>query len=213
VSEISAEARRRLRPHMEHIRLSAGQQLYDIGEHMRHVLFIEHGVVSMVASTLGGQTTEIAMIGRGGVMAVPSIWPINTAPCRVLVSFPGDGHRVGADIVRLECCRDISMQNALLDDAHRVLVQMAQAVVCHRYHTATQRICRWLLRISECVPTSTIPLTQEAIGQVVGTDRKRVSLAATLLQDEGCIRQHRGQIKIVNRIGLQQRACDCYRAV
>jgi CRP-like cAMP-binding protein len=211
VSTLSTDARRRLQPYMEHIRLSAWQQLYDTGDVMRHVLFVEHGVVSLVASTSAGQTTEIAMIGRGNVIAVPSIWHLNTAPCRFVVSFPGDGHRVRADVVRVECSRDVSVQNALVDEAHQMMLQMAQAVVCHRYHTAAQRICRWLLSVSDRVPTNTIPLTQEALGHVIGADRKRVSLAATRLQDEACIRQHRGQIRILNRIGLEQRACDCYR--
>jgi len=211
VSRLSADAWRRLQPFLEHVRLSGGQQLYQTGDVMRHVLFIDHGVISLVVSTVAGHTTEVAMIGRGGVLAVPSLWPISTAPCDVVVSFPGDGHRVRADLMRGECSRDISIQPALLADAHDVMRQMAQAVICHRYHTAAQRLCRWLLSISDRVPTSTIPVTHEALGHMIGADRRRVSLVATMLQDDGCIRQHRGQIKILNRLDLARRACDCYR--
>ena len=103
------------------------------------------------------------------------------------------------------------MQSALLGDAHDVMVQMAQAVVCHRYHTAAQRICRWLLSVSDRVPTSTIPLTQDALGHMVGADRKRVVARRDALARRRMHRQHRAQIKILNRSGLEQQACDCYR--
>jgi len=90
---------------------------------------------------------------------------------------------------------------------------MAQSGVCHRYHTAGQRLCRWLLMTQDRGRTDTIPLTQEVLGHLLGANRKRVSHAAAQLQDAGCIRQRHGQVRILDRRGLEQRACDCYRMV
>jgi hypothetical protein len=34
-----------------------------------------------------------------------------------------------------------------------------------------------------------------------------------MLQDAGLIRYHRGQIEIVDRRGLEARACECYAVI
>ena len=57
------------------------------------------------------------------------------------------------------------------------------------------------------VESDTIELTQEFIGHVLGADRKRVSAAASTLQDAGYIRQRHGRITILNRRGVEQCAC------
>jgi len=93
------------------------------------------------------------------------------------------------------------------------LQQIAQSVVCNRYHTARQRLCRWLLMTQDRATADTIPLTQEFLGHMLGATRKRVSYAAAQLQDAGCIRQRHGQIRILNRRGLEQHTCECYRAI
>jgi len=87
--------------------------------------------------------------------------------------------------------------------------QMAQSGACNRFHNASQRLCRWLLMSHDRVQTDTIPRTQEFIGHMLGADRKRVSAAAARLQDAGVIRQRHGQITILNRRGLESRACEC----
>lgn len=94
-----------------------------------------------------------------------------------------------------------------------LIAQMAQSGACNRFHSASQRLCRWLLMSHDRVQTDTIPLTQEFIGHMLGADRKRVSAAAAKLQDAGIIRQRHGLIKILNRRGLEQRACECYGIV
>ena len=179
---------------------------------MRHVVFPEHGVVALVASTSDGAATEVALIGREGVVGLPSMSAVMPAPYEVLVQLAGDGHRIRVDMFRLEFRRDPSVQEAVLDDLHRLLQQMAQSVVCNRYHTARQRLCRWLLMTQDRAATDTVPLTQEFLGHMLGATRKRVSYAAAQLQDAGCIRQRHGQIRILDRRGLEQRTCECYRA-
>jgi CRP-like cAMP-binding protein len=209
----SDDARRRLQPYLEPVGLPAGKILYEAGDAMRHVIFPEHGVVALVASTSDGATTEVAVIGREGVVGLPSMATVTPAPYQVLVQLAGDGYRVRVDILRVEFRRDPSVQDAVLDDLHRLLQQMAQSVVCNRYHTARQRLCRWLLMTHDRVATNTIPLTQEFLCHMLGATRKRVSYAAAQLQDAGCIRQRHGQIRILDRRGLEQRSCECYCAI
>jgi DNA-binding transcriptional regulator YhcF (GntR family) len=48
---------------------------------------------------------------------------------------------------------------------------------------------------------------------MLGVRRTTVSLAAHALQAAGLIQYSRGQIKIINRNGLMETACECYEAV
>jgi Mn-dependent DtxR family transcriptional regulator len=56
-------------------------------------------------------------------------------------------------------------------------------------------------------------MTQELIANMLGVRRKGVTVAAGHLQADGLIHYHRGQITIVDRAGLEARACECYQVV
>jgi hypothetical protein len=71
----------------------------------------------------------------------------------------------------------------------------------------------WLLIVHDRVQGDTFNLTQEIISYMLGTPRTGVTMAAGTLQDAGLIRYKRGKITIVDRPGLEQAACECYRIV
>jgi CRP-like cAMP-binding protein len=209
----SEDVRRRLQPHLEAVRLPVGKILYEPGEAMRHAFFPEGAVVSLLALTMDGAAAELAMVAAEGFIGLSIVLPINTAPYQVLVQTGGVAHRLRADILRAEFRRDMTVQDVVLGYLQRQVTAMAQASVCNRFHNVRQRLCRWLLLAQDCAHTDTIELTQEFLGHVLGTTRKRVSYAASQLQDTGCIRQRHGLIKILDRRGLEQRACECYAVV
>lgn len=105
------------------------------------------------------------------------------------------------------------MQGLLLNYTHALITQIAQSAVCNRFHTVEKRLCRWLLTTHDRVDGITLHLTQETISHMLGTPRTRVTLAAGILQDAGLIRYKRGTITILDRHGLEQTACECYRTV
>jgi len=54
-------------------------------------------------------------------------------------------------------------------------------------------------------------MTQEFIAHMLGGRRETVTVAAGRLQDAGLIRYTRGRLTIVNRKGLEDSVCECYR--
>ena len=58
-----------------------------------------------------------------------------------------------------------------------------------------------------------IPLTQEAVAEMLGVQRTTVTAAARALQDQGLIRYRRGLIECVDVAGLQETSCECYQVV
>jgi CRP-like cAMP-binding protein len=75
------------------------------------------------------------------------------------------------------------------------------------------RLSRWLLQARDRLDSNTIKLTHEFLSQMLGVRRTTVTVVANVLQQAGLIRYHRGQIEIVDRQGLEARACECYEAI
>ena len=60
------------------------------------------------------------------------------------------------------------------------------------------------------INSSSLPLTQEFIAQMLGTRRSSVTVSAGTLQAAGLITYTRGNVTILNRGRLEKAACDCY---
>jgi CRP-like cAMP-binding protein len=58
-----------------------------------------------------------------------------------------------------------------------------------------------------------LPFTQDFLAMMLGIRRAGVTEAAIILQTEGYISYRRGQITILDRAGLEDFACECYRIV
>ena len=56
-------------------------------------------------------------------------------------------------------------------------------------------------------------MTQELVASMLGVRRESVTEAAAKLQLAGCIRYRRGHVAVLERAGLETRACECYAVV
>lgn len=90
---------------------------------------------------------------------------------------------------------------------------MMQSVACNALHSIEARCCRWLLATHDRVGASVIPLTQEALSEMLGVRRTTVTGVAKALQGKGVIRYGRGRLEILDRLSMQKMACECYSAV
>jgi CRP-like cAMP-binding protein len=116
-------------------------------------------------------------------------------------------------VLRKEFDRSGRLQDILLRYTHTLLVQVSQSASCNRFHSVEERLCRWLLVGRDCVHTDTISLTQEFLAGMLGVPRTSITTIAGTLQEEGLIRYGRGKITVLNRAGIEAKACECYRVV
>lgn len=93
------------------------------------------------------------------------------------------------------------------------MTQTSQTAVCNRHHSVAQQLCRWLLLSIDRQPSNELMMTQELIASMLGVRREGVTEAAGKLQAAGLIRYNRGHITVLDRVGLEARACECYEVV
>jgi hypothetical protein len=64
--------------------------------------------------------------------------------------------------------------------------------------------------IQDRTANSILKLTQEFLGEMIGSQRTTVSDVAGALQERGLIDYSRGTIRILDRVGLENAACECF---
>lgn len=213
LAALPREEYERLSPHMELVRLKPGRILYHPGDAVRHAYFPKGGMICLLSTTESGRTIEVGMIGDEGMAGIPIILRSRTAPYQVMVQLAGNALRIRGDALSAEFNRGGKLQDLLLRYTHTLLIQVAQSAACNRFHTAEERLCRWLLVSRDRVRADTIHLTQEFLSHMLGVPRTSVTMIAGALQREGLIRYGRGKITLLDQRRLEAAACECYRRV
>jgi len=130
-----------------------------------------------------------------------------------VVQTAGHGYRLPGKLLKEEFNRAGLMQRLLLRYTQALLTQMCQTAACNRHHSIEQQLCRWLLLTLDRLPSSELVMTQELVASALGVRREGITEAAGNLQRAGVIRYRRGHISVLDRSGLETRACECYAVV
>ena len=200
-------------PHLHKTAMPLGQVLYEAGATMSHVYFPATAIVSLLYVMEDGDSAEIAVVGREGIVGIALFMGGGSTPSRAVVQSAGTGYRLEASVLQKEFLRSGPLTSLLLRYTQALITQMAQTAVCNRHHTLDQQLCRWLLLSLDRLPGDELLMTQELIANMLGVARGGVTEAAIKLQDAGLIRYSRGRISVLDRPGLEQRSCECYAVV
>ncbi|MDO8788382.1 MAG: Crp/Fnr family transcriptional regulator [Sulfuritalea sp.] len=213
LAALPAEECARLLPHLELIAMPLGHSLYESGTQMRHVYFPTNAIVSLLYVMADGASAEIAVVGNEGVVGVSLFMGGETTPSRAVVQSAGHAYRMTGELLKGEFHRAGPMQYLLLRYTQALLTQMAQTTVCNRHHSLDQQFCRWLLLSSDRLLSDELIMTQELIAGMLGVGREGITETACKIQEAGLIAYHRGHITVLDRAGLEARACECYAVV
>ena len=134
-------------------------------------------------------------------------------PNRAVVQSAGYSYRIQQKHFMQEFDRHEGLLSIMLKYTQVLLTQMAQTAVCNRHHSIDQQLCRWLLLSLDRLHSNELLMTQELIANMLGVRREGVTEAAKKLQQAGLIQYRRGHITVVDRIGLEERVCECYEVV
>jgi CRP-like cAMP-binding protein len=202
-----------LAAHLELVPMLLGEILYEPGTQLRHAYFPTTSIVSLHYVMETGASSETAGVGNEGVVGISLFMGGETTSSSAVVQTSGHAYRLERHLLKQEFERAGLFQRLLLRYTQALMTQTAQTAACNRHHSVEQQLCRWLLLTLDRVSSRELVITQELIAGMLGVRREGVTEAAGKLQRAGFISYRRGHIAVLDRLGLETHACECYGVV
>lgn len=210
------EAYLNLLPNLERVSLVFEEVLYESRELIKHVYFPNHGVISLLTVMSDSPNSvrgEVGLVGNEGMAGLPIFLGVDTTPLEALVQIPGDAVRMEVGVFRELITQSNPLHHLLQRYTYALMFQNSQIAACNCYHEVAERCCRWLLMSHDRAKSDSFPITHKFLSRMLGVRRASVTVVANKLQQAGLIRYSRGQMTIVDRSGLEQASCECYRLI
>jgi len=208
---LQPEEIRALKPNLTRVRLLRGQVIYEPGEDIAQIYFIEEGMISLGApSDNAHQHVAIAIVGRDSVLGATAVLSTKAISFhRTTVQMPGFAYRLSATAARNFLGRLPVFKGLLFQALDISLAQISQEVACQRSHTLSERLARWLLSANHLLASDTLQVTQDILAKMLAVRRPGVSVALGSFEASGLIQQSRGRVIVCDRDGLAAAACPC----
>jgi CRP-like cAMP-binding protein len=210
LAKLPARDRERFVDRCEAVDLTADEVIAAAGKDLRHAYFPTGCVVSHL--TPGeGMPLEVALVGDEGMVGSSLAFGVRVTPVTALVQGTGSALRMTGDEFVAALGRSAALRKVVGAYNFVQTSQIARTASCNRFHVVEQRLARWLLMMADRVHASHFEATHRFLSIMLGVRRAGVTLAAAELQSRNLIRYTRGHMRILDRQGLEQASCDCYR--
>jgi Crp-like helix-turn-helix domain len=209
---LPAAQRLRLMAAFSTVRLEPKDVLFEPRQHIDVVDFPRTCVVSLVTPFHDGTTVEVVAVGSEGIVGVPLVLG-GALAVQAICSVGGWSDRMDATTFTHEVESDLDLHEVVDDYVRAVFNQLSQAVACNRLHSTTERLARWLLASGDRIGTDEFAITNQLLGQLLGSSEATVRRCALTLHAAGLINSQDGRKSIVDRRGLEAIACECYGVI
>lgn len=207
---LSSSVRSTLLASAERVTLPQHRSLCAPGEHPRYVYFLTQGLCSVVVTMQAGGSAEVAMCGKEGLVCAHSLLGPQVSPAASFMQIAGEGFRIPHRAAEALFANSEEFRTRVLTWIQMSIYVSLQTSACGLMHDAEQRLARWLLMSADRTESNHLPLTQEFLAEMLGTQRTTVALVAGELRRKGVIDYVRGHVNILDRKGLTAAACECY---
>ena len=210
LSSLSAEARDMLISRCVSVTLPVRTPLFDSEQVPSHAYFMTSGIASIVISMSDGSTAEVAVVGNEGLIGTIHLLGPAKVSTNSFIQMDGSALKIPLPELKRAFLSSEEIRTRILEFHQEQSLTVSQIAGCNRLHEAEERLARWLLMVQDRTKSDMLSFTQEFLGMMLGARRTTVTLIAGALQRAGLIEYSRGRVKIINRQGLVDAACDCY---
>lgn len=193
--------------------LERDQVLWEMDEKRKHIYFPTTVMICMLYDTEDGDSIEVGMTGRQGMVGIVTFVGDARMAKRAVVMNSGQAYIMKANDAEKYFGKLPCFQEICLCYTQTLIVQLSQGIICNRLHSIDQQLCRYLLIYNDMLRSTVFHLTQARISNVLGVRRESISTAAAQLQAKGLIKYTHGKIELLDRKSLLAAACECYQVV
>ena len=199
-----------LAPEQKTVALDRDAILARAGDQIEHVFFPHSGAISLMLEMANGETVATAAVGREGAVGLLSVLGPSPSAATAVVRAAGTASMIPAWRFHAAFKRSPAIRRAVQLHVRAMLMQFQLGAACNALHPVEARMARWLLHFRDHIDHDMLPLTQEALSQMLGVRRTTVTLLMRNLRAAGGIRSdRRGQIEI-DRSRIAAMACECH---
>jgi CRP-like cAMP-binding protein len=202
LARLSPEALDIVEPSLEPVQLPHRTRLSQKNTPIAHAYFVEDGIVSTAASVRHDVGVEIGIVGFEGMANIALAMGTDQAPNESFMQIPGHGYAIGATPLRAALRQSEELDRIVLQSAHVFLLQVSATVLANGRASVSQRLARWLLMAQDRIAEPRLPLTHEFLAIMLGVRRAGVTVALNELERRGLVAGGRGEVTILDRLGL-----------
>jgi CRP-like cAMP-binding protein len=207
------EVRKRIDPHLETVTFKLGHVVCEAGGLLQHAYFPQGAVLSLLTVLESGDAIETANIGREGAFGLFAAMYSRVSFNQCIVQLEGPMVRCKIEVLQTEFNQSAHIRDLFVSFSETLLSQVQQTVACNAMHTVEERICRWLLMMHDRAEGDNLVYTHQFLAEIMGSNRKTITLAAQSLQTAGLINYRRGLMQVLDRPGMEKTTCECYAIV
>ncbi len=213
LAKLSDEYLQTLLPRLEKVHTNAKDVIYERNQPIPYVYFPCTSGISSLIFMADGAAVEVGTVGNEGFTGVELLVGATLATESSVCQIAGNNIRMKTSDFQNATVGQTPLRHVTECYFQGYLSQVSQSVACNRIHAIEARFARWLLITHDRVQGHEFHLTQEFLANMLGVQRPSVSIVAGGFQKAGLIEYSRGNMKILNRDGLETAACECYGAV
>lgn len=192
----------------ELVDFALGDVLAQEGNAIEGALFPIDCVISQL-SPGSDPAVEVALIGHEGMYGTGIVFD-TVSMIRCTIQHHGRAVRMPPAELRRLFGRSTVMRRLLGAAIAFQGTQMARTAYCNRFHQIGERLAKWLLMMADRARSARFDATHKFLAIMLGTRRPGVTVAAAELSALKLIRYRRGEVEIIDRKGLEKKACSCY---
>lgn len=187
-----------------------GSVLCELDDRYRHVYFPLTGIISLLQSLRGYPPLELGLVGNEGMLGASLALGVPNASLQAVVQGTGTFLRLSSTRLQRELRECPVLLSQLKRYVYVRMIQLSQISACTHFHAIEPRLARWLLMMHDRAHADHFHLTHDYLAGMLGVRRSGVTIAAGALQSRELIRYSRGDIRILDRQGLESASCECY---
>jgi CRP-like cAMP-binding protein len=202
-----------LAPYLRKVPLERDTVLVRSGDRIEQVYFPESGTIAFIMELPNGQTVATAVVGNEGAVGVLTALGRARSPMTAVVRVAGTTLQVPAIRFHAALNRSSAIRHVVQIYTRALLAQFQHVAACNALHSVEARMARWLLHIRDRVDGDVLPLTQEALSELLGVRRTTVTHVVRKLRMAHAVRSNRRSLIEIDRPRLEAAACECYEVM
>ena len=208
---LPSEERRMVEQQAEVTCVHLGDVLDRAGEPVGYLCFPIDAAISMMDMKDRAHTLDVALVGAEGCTGAWVVQGSETSPSLNMVEIGGSIVRLAAAAID-KMLPKLPYLNAVLSRYNLLLMRhIVISVGCSQFHSAEQRIARWLLAHKHRAGLSDFPFTSEFLSAQVGVDTETTRRVLDELQQRGLVRKSARAISLLDAERLAGESCACFQ--